>query len=99
VAIKRVLIVHPSKKLSQELTHIRTFYCSFHLNTLISSTDFLVMPNSMKILLQNLPPNSHVHHNDIYIFGYNSKYKPPITTKFISVILLATCFGFSEKPS
>jgi len=27
------------------------------------------------------------------------KHKPPATTKFFSVLLLATCFGFCEKPS
>jgi hypothetical protein len=77
----------------------RRLYKSFGVKWLISQTDLLGMPNSMEVLLQNLPPDGTVRHNSIQMFDYIGKYKPPGTTKFISALFLARCFGFGAKPS
>jgi hypothetical protein len=45
----------------------------------------------------NSSSSSIISHCDILTVKLN--YKPSTTTEFISVLLLATCFGFSEKPS
>jgi hypothetical protein len=53
----------------------------------------------MEVLLQNILPDGTVRHNSIQMFDYNGKYKPPGTTKCISALFLARCFGIGGRPS